>query len=190
MNTNTTIDMTAIIAKANELNNSVVNLNKALKRVASVKCRLNHAPGKATYNAEMTACLQEEQLLKHVRAYLTEPRKTVNDLTAEDIATMDYDEVCKAIRSIQSKKTHTKWAEDCQKDENGLFIPGSGAMYLEACRIEDMLKERRDELQPLGTVRFSKSALRELIATLRLCSDLDVNTCLDRIEAFMEGGES
>lgn len=185
-----TIDMTQVVAKATELNNSVVELNRALKRVASAKTRLNHSPGLPDYNAKMAAILAEEQLLKNVRSYLTEPRKTVKDLTAEDIAAMDYDEVCKAIRSIQTKKTHTKYAEDCKKDENGLFIPGSGAMYQEACRIEDMLKERREELQPMGTVRFSRSALRELINNLRLCSDLDVATCLDRIEAFMEGGES
>lgn len=186
----TSIDMTQVVAKATELGNNMVNVNRALKRVASAKTRLNHSPGLPDYNSKMAAVLQEEQLLKNVRAYLTEPRKTVKDLTAEDIAAMDYDEVCKAIRSIQTKKTHTKYAEDCKQDENGLFIPGSGAMYQEACRIEGMLKERREELQPMGTVRFSKSALRELIATLRVCSDLDVATCLDRIEAFMEGGES
>jgi len=186
----TNIDMTQVIAKAAELNNSITELNKALKRIASAKTRLNHAPGLPDYNLKMAATLQEEQLLKNVRAYLTEPRKTVNDLTAEDIAVMNYDEVCKAIRSIQTKKTHTKYAEDCKKDENGLFIPGSGAMFLEACRIEEMLKDRRAEISPEGTGRISRTQLRELIATLRLCSDLDVATCLDRIEAFLEGGES
>lgn len=179
-----------IILKANELNNSMVNVNKALKRVASVKCRLNHAPGKATYQADMAACLEEERLLKAVRDYLTEPRKTVNDLTEADIATLDYDDVCKAIRSIQSKKTHTKWADDCEKDENGLFIPGSGAAYKEACRIEELLKARRDELQPEGTQRITKAAILEFVATLRETPDLDATTCLDRIEAFLKGGES
>lgn len=186
----TNIDMTQVIEKATELNHSMVELNRALKRVASAKTRLNHAPNHPEYQTKMLAVLAEEQLLKNVRSYLTEPRKTVNDLTAEDIAAMNYDEVCKAIRSIQTKKTHTKYAEDCKKDESGLFIPGSGAMYIEACRIESMLQERRAELKPLGTTGFSKSALRELIATLRVCTDLDVETCLDRIEAFLEGGDS
>lgn len=186
----TNIDMTLVIEKSAELNHDLVEVNKALKRVASVKCRLKAAAGHPDFNANMTACLQEEQLLKHVKGYLTEPRKTVNDLTAEDIEAMNYDEICKAIRSIQSKKTHTKWAEDCQKDENGLFIPGSGPAYKEACRIEAMLLERKHELKPVGTTGFSKAALRDLIAELRLCSDLDVTTCLDRIESFMEGGES
>lgn len=186
----TNIDMTKVITKANELNNDLVELHKALKRIASVKTRLKQAPGRLDFNEKMTACLQEEQLLKHVKAYLTEPRKTVNDLTAEDIAAMNYDEVCRAIRSIQSKKTHTKWADDCDKDDNGMFIPGSGAMFKEACRIESMLMERRTELKPEGSTRFSKAALRDLIADLRVCSDLDVETCLNRIEAFLEGGES
>lgn len=184
------IDMTQVIAKATELNHSLIELQRALKRVASTKTRLKQSAGRPDFNDKMTAVLQEEQLLKHVRDYLADPKKTVSNLTADDIAAMDYDEVCKAIRSIQSKKTHTKWADDCEKDENGLFIPGSGAMFKEACRIEDMLKERRDELQPVGTMRFSKAALRELIANLRVCSDLDVATCLDRIEAFIEGGEN
>lgn len=184
----TNIDMTAIIAKANELNNDMTELGRALKRVASVKTRLKQAPGRLDYQVKMTACLQEEQLLKNVRSYLTEPRKTVSNLDADDIAAMDYDEVCKAIRSIQSKKTHTKWADDCQKDEHGMFIPGSGAMYKEACRIEQMLLDRKNDIKPTSA-GFSKAALRELIANLRLCSDLDVATCLDRIEAFMEGGE-
>lgn len=179
-----------IIIKATELNNSMTNVNKALKRVASVKCRLNHAPGKATFQADMAACLEEERLLKAVREYLSEPRKTVNDLTETDIANMGYDEVCKAIRSIQSKKTHTKWADDCEKDDSGMFIPGSGAAYKEACRIEEMLKTRRDELQPEGTQRITKAAIIEFVDNLRNEPDLDVETCLNRIESFLKGGES
>lgn len=186
----TNIDMTLVIAKAEELNNDIIEVNKALKRVASVKCRLKSAAGKPSFNEDMTRCLQEEQLLKHVKGYLSEPHKTVSNLTAEDIANMDYDEVQRALNSIRSKKTHTRWAEDCMKDENGLFVPGTGAMFKEACRIEEMLKERKYELKPAGSTSFTKAALRELIANLRLCSDLDAATCLDRIEAFMEGGES
>ena len=187
---NTTIDMTAVIAKSAELGNDLVKVNRELKRIASVKCRLKKSPSRLTYQADMTLCLQEEQLLKNVRDYLTGPRKTVNDLTQEDIDAMDYDEVCKAIRAIQSKKTHTKWAEDCKMGDDGLFIPGSGEMYREACRIEDMLTTRRAELQPVGSHKISVSSLLTLIEDLRLINDLDVTTCLDRIEAFLEGGEN
>lgn len=183
------IDMTQVVSKATELNYSMVELNKAFKRIASAKTRLKQSAGRPDFNEKMTVVLQEEQLLKHVRAYIASPRKTVNDLEAEDIAAMDFDEVCRAIKSIQSKKTHTKWADDCQKDSNGMFVPGTGAMYKEACRIEQMLLERKFELKP-NAGGFSKATLREFIANLRVCSDLDVATCLDRIEAFMEGGES
>ena len=186
---NNTVDMTAVIAKSAELDNDLVKVNKELKRIASVKCRLKKAPGRLTYQTEMTACLQEEQLLKNVKSYLDAPRKTVNDLTGDDIAVMNYDEVCRALRSIQSKKTHTKWAEDCKKDENGLYIPGSGDAFKEACRIEEMLKARRDVLKPVGTLRVSVASLRTLLEELRLCSDIDVETCLNRIEAFLEGGD-
>lgn len=184
------IDMTLVVAKAAELNFSMVELNKALKRVASAKTRLKQAAGRPDFNEKMTLVLQEEQLLKNVRAYIADPKKTVNDLEADDIANMNYDEICRAIKSIQSKKTHTKWSDDCMKDEKGMFIPGTGAMYKEACRIEQMLLERKYELKPVGTFGFSKAALRELIANLRVCSDLDVETCLNRIEEFLEGGES
>jgi len=186
----TNIDMTQVVAKAAELNFSIVELNRALKRVASAKTRLNHSPGLPDYNAKMAAVLQEEQLLKNVRSYMTEPRKTVKDLTADDIANMNYDEVSKAIKAIQTKKTHTKYAEDCDRDENGMFVPGSGAMFKEACRIEEMLKDRRAELSPEGSGRISRMLLLEYIATLRLCSDLDVATCLDKIEEYVKGGES
>lgn len=187
----TTIDMTAVIAKSTELGDDIVKVNKELKRIASVKCRLKKAPGRLTYQAEMTACLQEEQLLKNVRSYLTAPRKTVNDLTEEDIAVMNYDEVCKAIRSIQSKKTHTKWAEDCLRDEDGLYLPGTGESYKEACRIEGLLRARRDELKPVGTTNISVATIRTLVEELRLhVDDLDAADVLDRIEAFLEGGES
>lgn len=186
----TNIDMTLVIEKATELNNDIVEVNKALKRVASVKSRLKAAAGHPDFNANMTACLQEEQLLKHVKGYLTEPRKTVNDLTAEDIEAMNYDEVCKAIRSIQSKKTHTKWSTDCKTDEDGLIIPGTSPAYQEACRIESMLLDRKSVLKPVGTTGFSKAALRDLIAELRLCSDIDATTVLDRIASFIEGGDA
>lgn len=184
------VDMTAVIAKAAELNNNLGEVQKAIKACASTKCRLKKQPGRADYQTLMTACLQEEQLLKNVKSYLSqEPKKTVMHLDADDIADMSYDEIVRAIRSVQSKKTHTKWSDDCERDKDGNFIPGSGPAYKEACRIEQMLIDRKLELKP-NAAGFSKASLRELIDTLRVCSDLDVTTCLDRIEAFINGGET
>ena len=180
---------TEILTKATELDNSIINVNKELKRIASVKCRLKKMPGRATFEVEMTNVLREEELLKNVRDYLVGPRKNVNTLDADAIANMSYEEVCKAIRSIQSKKTHTKWAEDCLKDDQGLFIPGSGEQYKEACRIENMLLDRRAELKPADNTRLRKSDLQALLDTMKLATDLTVEDCIARIEAFLKGGE-
>lgn len=177
--------MTEIIAKSAELDNDLVKVNKELKRIASIKCRLKKMPGRKDYEAEMTKILQEEQLIKNVRDYLAEPKKNVNNLTEEDIEKMDYDEVCKAIRSIQSKKTHTKWAEDCEKDESGLFIPGSGESYKEACRIEAMLIARRNAVKPVDAGHVRKSDLLTLLEHIKLCSDMTVEECINRIEDFI-----
>ena len=180
---------TEIITKSTELNHDLVRVNKELKRIASVKCRLKKMPGRATFELEMARVLQEEELLKNVRDYIAGPRKNINNVTEEEIADMSYEEVCKAIRAIQSKKTHTKWAEDCKKDEKGMFIPGTGEQYLEACRIEEMLAARREELKPSDSKRLRKSDLRALLDTMKLASDLTVEECIARLEAFLEGGE-
>lgn len=181
-----TIDMTAVITKSAEYDNDIVKVNRALKRIASVKCRLKKMPARGNYNEVMTECLQEEQLLKDVRSYIIGPRSVVTNITQEDVDRMDYNEVCKSLHNIRSKKTHTRWAEDSLKDANGNFIPGTGESYLEACRIEHMLLRRRDEIKPT-TKSFSKATLQYLLDELKTYSDLDAATCIARIESFMKG---
>ena len=170
-------DMRAIVAEANRLDNSIENVNRELKRLASVKCRLKKMPGRSDFQANMTEVLLQEELLKNVKNYISGPRKTVNTLTQEEVNRMTLDEVVKAIKSIQSKKTHAKWQTT---------TPGDNDDFREACRIEEMLKARRDELNPHHGNSVSKHELFNFIATLRLCDDLDVETCLDRIEQFVE----
>jgi hypothetical protein len=180
---------TEILTKATELNNDIFKVNKELKRIASVKCRLKKMPGRATFEIDLANVLKEEELLKSVRDYLVGPRKNVNTLDADEIALMDYEEVCKAIRSIQSKKTHTKLAEDCLKDDKGLFIPGSGDQYKEACRIEQMLLDRRAELKPVDNVRLRKSDLQALLDSMKCATDMTAEDVIERIEAFLKGGD-
>lgn len=180
------INMTDIVTKSTELNNDLVEVHKEIKRLASIKCRLKKMPGRKNYNEEMTKILQEEELIKGVRDYLQGPKKNINNVTQEDIDAMDYDEVCKAIRSIQSKKTHTKWAEDCKKDKEGNFIPGSGDGYKEACRIEAMLVAHRNTVKPVVEGHIRKTDLIALLDNLALISDLDVATCINRIKEFVE----
>lgn len=160
-----------IINKANELNNSVEAVYREIKKVASQKCRLKKMPGRIDYTIELQRIEAEEELLKQVRDYLKGPKKNVNTLTDEAIATMDYFAVCKALRCIQSKKTHTKYADDCLKDSKGLFIPGSGESYKEACRIESLLKARRDEVKPEDSGVFFASDVFGFIEYLEEATD-------------------
>lgn len=181
------MNMTNVIAKSNELNNDLVKVHKELKRIASVKCRLKKLTNSQDYEKRMTSVLQEEQLLKNVRDYLTGPRKNINTVTQEEVDNMDYDEVCRALNSIRSKKTHTLWATDCVKGEDGMYIPGSGASYKEACRIEEMLKARRNVVKPVENNAIRKTDLQAMLDTLKVCADIDVPTCIARIEQFMKG---
>lgn len=155
-----------IIAKANELNNSIEEVTKLTKKLASQKCRLRKMPGRIDYESELQRIENDEALAKAVKDYLKGPRKNVNTLTEEEIESMDYITVCKAIKAIQSKKTHTKYADDCLRDAKGLFIPGSGPSYKEACRIESLLIARRSQVKPDDPNMFFVSEVYDLIDRL------------------------
>ena len=170
-------DMRAVIETAANLDNNIENVNRELKRLASVKCRLKKMPGRSDFQANMTAVLQQEELLKNVRAYLNGPRKNVNTVTQEDVDRMTLDETMKAIKAIQSKKYHTKWLTN---------NPGDNDDYREACRIEEMLKKHRDIMAPRVTGHISRNELLDFIGIIRMCDDIDVDTCLDRIEQFVK----
>jgi hypothetical protein len=168
--------MTAVVAKAEELNNDIIAVQRELKRVASIKCRLKKMPRRSDFEANMTAILQEEELLKCVRSYVAGPRKNVNTLTQEEVDLMTLDEAMKAIKSIQSKKYHTKWLTT---------TPGDNDEYREACRIEEMLKARRDALAPKSNGYISRIELQTLLDCIKACSDITVDQCIARIEQYI-----
>ena len=143
--------------KANELNNDLLEVSKELKRIQSIKCRLKKQKGRSNYEQQMVEVLKEEQLLKEVRQLLDPKEKPVTMYSQEDIDQLDYDETIKAIRSIQSKKTLTRWltTEDGNNDE-----------YRNACRIEEMLKERRNKIQPVDNEYVRKTDLQTIIDTI------------------------
>ena len=132
--------------------NQLEQIKKDLKRVASVKCRLNKQKGKKSYEEDMRKILEEEEQLKALRDSLIQPKKTVTNFTQEDIQQLSYEEVLKAIKSIQSKKSNTKWLTP---------IEGDNDEFRNACRIEEMLNERKSELQP--SVVSLKSNILELL---------------------------
>ena len=126
---------------AENFDNDILKLNKELKRVASIKCRLKKQKGKSTYEEDMKKVLSYEQVLKEAKQLVDPKEKPVTMYTQEDVDMIeDYDELEKAIRSIQSKKTNSRWLTT---------VEGDNDEYRNAEKIEKMLKERRNIIKPI-----------------------------------------
>lgn len=160
--------------KALELGNDVLKVQSELKRIQSVKCRLKKQKGKSTYQAEMEAVLAEEQLLKEVRQLLNPKEKSVTMFEQDDVENLDYDETVKAIKSIQSKKTLTRWLtpEEGNNDE-----------FRNACRIEKMLLEHKAQIKPIDETTIRKTDLETIIETIESSGELST----DRIVEMLKG---
>lgn len=140
-----------------KFDNSVDNIAKELKRIQSVKCRLKKQKGKSSYEQEMTETLKYEQILKEARNLLEPKEKPVTMFVQADVDQLDYDETIKAIRSIQSKKTLTKWLTTTENDNDE---------YRNAVIIEKMLLERKDQIKPVDEQNIRKSDLQTIIDTI------------------------
>jgi hypothetical protein len=130
---------------------------KELKRLQSKKCNIKKAPGKKSYESDLKKVLEEEEIMKQVRSLLDPKEKTVTTFEQEDVNLLDYDETIKAIKSIQSKKTHTRWltAEEGNNDE-----------YRNAVRIERMLIEHKNNIKPVDDNYIRKTDLMTIIDEL------------------------
>lgn len=162
--------------KAQELNNDLFEVSKELKRIQSIKCRLKKQKGRSTYEQQMTEVLKEEQLLKEVRQLLDPKEKPVTMYNQEDVDQLDYDETIKAIRSIQSKKTLTRWltTEDGNNDE-----------YQNACRIEKMLIERRNQIKPVDNEYVRKTDLQTIIDTIESSGKLSQERIVELLRSLI-----
>ena len=162
--------------KAMELNNDLFEVAKELKRIQSVKCRLKKQKGRSDYDELMKNVLAEEQLVKEVRQLLDPKEKSVTKYEQEDVDQLDYDEVVKAIRSIQSKKTLTRWltTEDGNNDE-----------YRNACRIEEMLIERRNQIKPVDNEYVRKTDLQTIIDTIESSGNLSQERIVELLKGLM-----
>lgn len=135
----------------------VESIKKELKKVQSTKCRLKKQKGRTTYEKEMTEVLKYEQILKEAKNLLDPKEKFVTEYNQEDVNQLDYDEVVKAIRSIQSKKTLSKWLTDVEKDNDE---------YRNAEKIEKMLIERRNIIKPVDELNVRKTDIQTIIDTI------------------------
>lgn len=161
---------------AKEFNNDVLALGKELKRVQSIKCRLKKQKGKSTYEEEMTKVLSYEQVLKEARQLIDPKEKPVTMYTQEDVDLLDYDETIKAIRSIQSKKTLSKWLTP---------IEGDNDEYRNACKIEKMLIERRNTIKPIDNEYIRKSDVQTIIDTIESSGKLSQEKIVELLKGLM-----
>ena len=170
-----TTNMKEIEKVAQELG-SVEAVAKELKRVQSIKCRLKKQKGKASYEEEMTKVLGYEQVLKEARQLLDPKEKPVTMYEQDDVDQLDYDETIKAIRSIQSKKTLTKWLTG---------VEGDNDEYRNACRIEKMLIERRESIKPVDNEYVRKTDLQTIIDTIESSGDLSQAKIVELLKGLM-----
>lgn len=168
-------DLKKVEEKANELK-TIENVAKELKRVQSIKCRLKKQKGKSTYEAEMTEILQQEQLLKEVRQLLDPKEKPVTMYEQADVDKLDYDETIKAIRSIQSKKTLSRWLTTTEGDNDE---------FRNAVRIEKMLIARREMIKPVDENNVRKTEIQTIIDTIEESGELSQEKILELLKKLV-----
>lgn len=159
----TNLNLMEIEKVANELGNDLEKVGKELKRIQSIKCRLKKQTGKKTYVEEMNKVLEQEEVLKQVRNLLDPKEKTVTTFEQDDVDLLDYDETIKAIKSIQSKKTLTKWLTTNEGDNDE---------YRNAVRIEQMLLKHKEQIRPIEETVVRKSDLVTIIDTIESVPDI------------------
>lgn len=161
---------------ANQFENNILLLNKELKRVASIKCRLKKMKGKSTYEEDMKKILSYEQVLKEAKQLVEPKEKPVTMYTQEDVDQLDYDETVKAIRSIQSKKTNSRWLTTTEGDNDE---------FRNACRIEKMLIERRNQIKPVDDEYIRKTDLQTIIDTIESSGKLSQDKIVELLKGLM-----
>lgn len=169
-------NMKEIEKVAEKFGNDLEAVAKELKRVQSLKCRLKKQKGKKTYEKEMTEVVKYEQVLKEARQLLDPKEKPVTMYTQEDVDQLDYDETVKAIRSIQSKKTLTRWLTD---------VEGDNDEFRKAVEIEKMLVERRNQIKPVDDEYVRKTDVQTIIDTIEESGNLSQERILGLLKSLV-----
>lgn len=162
--------------KALEFNNDVESVKKEIKRLQSIKCRLLKQKGRSDYEKALENVLKEIQVMVEVRSLLEPKDKTVTNFTQEDVDVLDYDETIKAIKSIQSKKSLTRWLTT---------IEGDNDEYREACKIENMLLEHKKLMKPVDETQVRKSDLNVIIETIENTKDISRERILEMLKGLI-----
>lgn len=161
---------------AQKFDNDLVQINKELKRVASIKSRLKKQKGRSNYEEEMTKVLGYYQVLVEAKQLIDPKDKKVTQYTQEDVDQLDYDETVKAIRSIQSKKTNSRWLTT---------VEGDNDEYRNACKIEKMLIEHRNMVRPVDDDYIRKTDLQTVIDTIESSGKVSQERILELLKSLM-----
>lgn len=171
------VNLKDVEAMAIKFNNDVELVQKEIKRVQSIKCRLKKQKGKKSYEKDMTDTLKYEQILKEAKNLLDPKEKPVTMFEKSDVEKLDYDQTIKAIRSIQSKKTLTKWLNDRENDNDE---------YRNACKIEKMLLEHKKNIQPVDEQYVRKTEVQKIIETIQESGELSQEKILELLKTIIE----
>lgn len=162
---------------ARKFNNDLNEVKKEIKRIQSLKCRLAKQKGKSTYEEEMTKVLTYERVLVEARQLLDPKEKPVTRYNQEDVNLIeDYDQIEKALKSIQSKKANTKWLTT---------IEGDNDEYRNACKIENMLLERKKQLKPIDDRLIRKSSIQAIIDTIESSGNLSQERIVEMLKNLL-----
>ena len=154
---------------------SIDKINLELKRVQSVKCRIKKLRSKPGTQDELKKVLLYEDELKQARNALKPKAVSVPDMTKNDISQLDYDQTIRALRSIQSKKTLTKYIGE---------VPEQNEEYKKACEVEQMLKEHRETLAPIDEKSVRKTEIQAIVEALQT-TDLNQDQIADMLKKLI-----
>lgn len=174
--TTTTPSLKAIEKLANDLNNDIEVVARELKKVQSSKCRLKKQKRTSSFEREMRDLLTYEEALKEVRQLLSPKAKPVTMYTQADVDKLDYDETIKALKSIQSKKTLSRWLTD---------VEGDNDEFRRACEIEQMLKIKRDSTAPVNNEYIRKTDLQTVIDTIESSGKISQARIIELLKELM-----
>ena len=169
------VEMKKVQELAEKFDNDVLAINKELKRIASVKSRLKKQKGRSDYEEKMTEALSYYQVLVEAKNLLEPKEKPVTMYEQSDVDRLDYDETVKAIRSIQSKKTLSRWLTE---------VEGNNDEYRNACKIEAMLIEHRSKVKPVDDAYIRRSDLQTIIDTIESSGKLTKDKIVELLKSL------
>jgi hypothetical protein len=170
--TNINVSLKDVELKAKELGSDLEVYNRELKRLSSIKCRLNKQMFRPGTEEKIVEVLKEYELVRKAKSLVFEKDKPVTEYEQSDIDILTYDETEKALKSIQSKKYHTRWLTE---------VDGDNDEFRKACEIERMLNEHKKNVKPITDNVVRKSDIARLIETIESTPDMTVETILSKL---------